>query len=141
MDADYEQYIRLLARQLQRFYEETHGTGRHFSTKVKPYDIEVAAQFEPVYSLYSSGVDKEEMWPRSWSKKPHVLDRDIHCFRIRGRQLLQAINIDSAPIPKEEKSSTSVHHQSLSSKGQEPILQGPRAECLDLCDDDLITFD
>ncbi|KAF4995836.1 hypothetical protein FDECE_12668, partial [Fusarium decemcellulare] len=56
----FEQEVRLEARELQRFHETNEerrlwsGRGLPYSKKVRPSDVDVAAQLEPDYSLLSS---------------------------------------------------------------------------------------
>ncbi|KAF9766315.1 hypothetical protein IL306_001294 [Fusarium sp. DS 682] len=99
-----EQRVRLLARQFQRFHEETAGSGRPNSRIIQGPNVKLAAALEPIYGLYESGDTKatNELWPFYWQLqgKGKALTRDVEWFRHMGRKLLQNGKLEEADKPE-----------------------------------------
>ncbi|KAF4447958.1 hypothetical protein F53441_8548 [Fusarium austroafricanum] len=93
---DFFQALRLTARQLQRFYEATHDTGRHFSSIIKPHHIQLAAQLDPVYSAWESS--DSIVYPQAWHTNPGALDFCLGGFQRHARAVLRGdLKLDTAP--------------------------------------------
>ncbi|KAF4469667.1 hypothetical protein FALBO_3428 [Fusarium albosuccineum] len=128
----FEQEVRLEARQLQRFHETNEerrlwsGRGLPYSKKVRPSDVDLAAQLEPDFSFSLS--NGEELWPLSWRKKPHVLSRVLARFRIDARRLLdeKAKNSSAACIDEKRTMQTILP---VEQSCQRPELASPVGSC------------
>ncbi|KAG9498420.1 hypothetical protein J7337_009225 [Fusarium musae] len=92
MTPEEERNTRIMACDIQRFYEcvrrEKHASRRWFSH----YEINLAKFLEPHCTLFKD----ERNWPEAWFDNERELINDLKTFRHMGKQLLQQWTRDVA---------------------------------------------